>query len=108
MTTQHVTAKTKMELSICTFLQRDVRVHHAKKKESSLKGYFAEEFQVVAVVLMFKLSRRSKKGQMKFQVDPSTTCCINVGSFSVASERTFAFSVAACGWSGGGQFLTET
>ena len=55
-----------------------------------------------------KVSRRSKKGQMKLQVDPSKTYCINAGSFVAARETTFALSVATLGQGGGGQFLTET
>ena len=57
---------------------------------------------------MLKVSRRSKKGQMKLQVDPSKTYCINASSFAAASDITFALSVATFGSGEGGQFLTET
>ena len=77
-------------------------------KKSAPPVYFAAEFQVVAVVLMLKVSRRSKKGQMKLQVDPPKTYCINAGSFAAEGEITFALSVATSVLGGGGQFLSET
>ena len=66
--------------------------------------YFTAEFQLVAVVLMLKVSRRSKKGQMNLQVNPSKTYCINAGSFAAASEITFALSVATRGWAEAADF----
>ena len=65
-----------------------------QEKMSAPPVYFTAEFQLVAVVLMWKVSRRSKKGQMNLQVNPSKTYCINAGSFAAASEITFALSVA--------------
>ena len=97
MTTKHVTVTTKLIRPLVHVRQHMSRCIVQQENSSSPKVYFAPEFQVVAVVLMLKVSRKSKKGQMKLQIDPSITYRINASSFAAASEITFALSVATCG-----------